>query len=76
MSEKRVGREMAMSIAKVIEVLAEGETLEGAMESAVSEAAKSVRNIRHLYVEGIQAKVEDDQIVKYRIDAKLTFVVD
>jgi hypothetical protein len=27
-------------------------------------------------VEGVQAIVEDDEVVKYRINAKLTFVVD
>jgi flavin-binding protein dodecin len=65
-----------MSIAKVIEVLAEGDSLEGAMRSAVTEAAETVRNIRHIYVEGIQAKVEDDEIVKFRVNAKVTFIVE
>jgi flavin-binding protein dodecin len=64
-----------MSIAKVIEVLAEGDSIEAAIESAVTEAAETVRGIKHVYVEGVQAIVEDNQVVKYRINAKLTFVV-
>jgi flavin-binding protein dodecin len=65
-----------MSVAKVIEVLAEGESIEDAVESAVSDAAKTVRHIKHVYVEGVQAIVEDNKVVKYRVNAKLTFVVE
>ena len=65
-----------MSIAKVIEVLAEGDSIEAAIESAVSEAAETVRGIKHVYVEGVQAIVEDNEVVKYRVNAKLTFVVE
>ena len=65
-----------MSIAKVIEVLAEGDSIEAAIESAVTEAADTVRGIKHVYVEGVQAIVEDDEVVKYRVNAKLTFVVE
>jgi flavin-binding protein dodecin len=65
-----------MSIAKVIEVLAEGDSIEAAIESAVTEAAETVRGIRHVYLEGVQAIVEDNKVVKYRVNAKLTFVVE
>ena len=65
-----------MSIAKVIEVLAEGDNIEAAVQSAVTEAADTVRGIKHVYVEGLQAIVEDDKVVKYRVNAKLTFVVE
>ena len=65
-----------MSIAKVIEVLAEGDSIEAAIQSAVTEAAETVRGIRHVYVEGVQSIVEDDEVVKYRVNAKLTFVVE
>ena len=65
-----------MSIAKVIEVLAEGDSIEAAIQSAVSEAAKTVRGIKHVYVEGVQAIVEDNEVVKYRVNAKLTFIIE
>jgi flavin-binding protein dodecin len=65
-----------MSIAKVIEVLAEGDSIEAAIESAVSDATDTVRGIKHVYVEGVQAIVEDNKVVKYRVNAKLTFVVE
>jgi flavin-binding protein dodecin len=69
------GREN-MAIAKVIEVLAEGSSIEQAVQAAVSEAAETVRGIKHVYIQTVQAVVEDDQVVKYRVNAKLTFVVE
>ena len=65
-----------MSIAKVIEVLAEGDSIEAAVESAVQEASQSVRGIRHVYVNDIQALIEDNKVTKYRLNAKVTFVVN
>lgn len=64
-----------MSIVKVIEVLAEGKTIEEAMESAVKEASETVRDIKSLYLENLQAIVEDGKIVKYRVNGKISFVV-
>jgi len=65
-----------MSIAKVIEVLAEGDSIEAAVESAVSGASKTVKHIRSAYVNDIQAIVRDQGVIKYRVNVKLTFVVD
>lgn len=66
-----------MAIVKVIEVLAQSEvSWEDAARVAVEEASKSVRNIKSLYIEEMQAKVEDDRIVEYRINAKVSFVIE
>lgn len=65
-----------MSVAKVIEILAEGESLESAVESAVAEASKSIKNIKHVYVKDFQAHVENNRISHYRVNTKVTFVVD
>ena len=66
-----------MAIVKVVEVIAESKkSWEAAAEAAVKEASKTVRNIKHLYVEGQQAIVEDEKIVKYRVNAKVSFLVD
>ena len=65
-----------MSLAKVIEIIAEGKTIEGAIEAAVKEASDTVRNIKHVYVEGIQALIDDTKVTKYRVNVKVTFVVD
>ncbi len=65
-----------MSLAKVIEVIAEGETMEEAVENAVSQAAKSVHNIKSVYCENIQGIVSNNQIEAYRVNAKITFVLE
>lgn len=64
-----------MSLAKVIEVMGEGETMEGAIQNVVREASKTIDNIKSVYVENIQAIVEDNTVSKYRIDAKVTFII-
>ena len=65
-----------MSTAKVIEVLSDGNSIENALENALRDASKSVKNIKGLYVKDIQANVENNAITSYRINAKVTFVVE
>ena len=66
-----------MSLVKVVEVIAESKKgWEEAAENAVKQASKTVRNIQHLYVEGLQAIVADEKIVKYRLNAKISFVLE
>jgi flavin-binding protein dodecin len=64
-----------MSLAKVIEVMGEGETMEGAIQNIVKEASRTVDNIKSVYVENVQAIVDDNSVSKYRIDAKVTFII-
>ena len=64
-----------MSIAKVIEVIAEGRTIEEAMQSALKEASKTITNIRQIDIDHIHAKVENGKIIKYRVDARVSFLV-
>ena len=65
-----------MSIAKVIEVIAEGDSVEDAIENAAKEASKSLKNVRSVYAEGIQALVDDGKVKSYRVNCKVTFVID
>jgi flavin-binding protein dodecin len=64
-----------MSVVKVIELLAEGKTMEDAVESALAEASKTIRNIKSLYIEEIQAIVENSKVSKYRLNVKVSFIV-
>lgn len=65
-----------MSLAKVIEVIAEGKTMEEAVENAVKIASKTIHNIRSVYVENITGVVESEKVVRYRLNAKITFILD
>lgn len=65
-----------MGIVKVIEVLATSEkSFEEATRNAVKEAAKSVKNIRSVYVKDMNAKVKDNEVVSYGVLAKISFEV-
>lgn len=66
-----------MSLVKVIEVLAESDkSWEDAARLAVREASSSVRNIKSVYIKDFQATVSDNQIVNYRVNAKISFAID
>lgn len=66
-----------MAVAKVIEIMAESDiSWEEATKDAVKEASKTVKNIQSVYIEGFQAVVVDNKIDKYRVDAKITFIVE
>lgn len=65
-----------MSVAKVIEITAESpESWEAAAQKAVSEASKTIDNIKSLYVKDMIAVTEGGRISKYRIIAKVTFML-
>jgi hypothetical protein len=62
---------------KVIEVLAESEkSWEDAAAQAVQTAAKTLKNIRSIYIENFEAKVQANKVVRYRINAKISFVLE
>jgi len=64
-----------MTVAKVIEIICEGKTIEDALNAGLAEAAKSVKNIRHVDIEHIHANVKDNKIDSYRVITKVSFVV-
>ena len=66
-----------MSIVKVIEVLAQSEeSWEAAAKAALAQASKSVENIQSIYIREFQAIVENNQIARYRVNAKISFLVE
>ena len=66
-----------MSIAKVIEISSEStQSFEDAIQEGIRKASKSVHNIKGAWVKEQQVKVEDGEVVAYRVDLKLTFVLD
>lgn len=62
---------------KVIELMANSEkSWEDAVKNAVKTAAKSVQNIRSVYVKDHTANVSGDTITDYRVIVKVTFEVN
>ena len=66
-----------MSVSKVIEILAHSpESWEDAAQKAVDEAAKSVKNIKTVWITDKSCKVENNKIVEYWVRAKISFTVE
>jgi flavin-binding protein dodecin len=66
-----------MSIAKVIEITAESQkSFEDAIQQGISSAADTLHNIRSAWVKEQQVVVRDNKIQTYRVDLKVTFVLD
>ncbi|HXZ95999.1 MAG TPA: dodecin family protein [Burkholderiales bacterium] len=62
---------------KVIEVLAESnKSWEDAAVNAVMRAGKTLSGIKSIYIKDFEAKVENNKIVQYRINAKITFMLE
>lgn len=65
-----------MAILKVIEVLAEStKSWEDATKTAISEAGKTVKNIKSAYLQDQSVTIEKNKIVKYRVTLKVSFAV-
>jgi len=66
-----------MSVAKVIELTAESnESFEDAIRKGVAKAGETVRNIRGAWVKEQQVVVDGGEITAFRVDLKVTFVLD
>ena len=66
-----------MPVAKIVELI--GSSPKGwdeAVRNAVSEAAKTIRNIKGVNVKRYTTRVEGNKIVEYRAVVKIAFVVD
>jgi dodecin len=64
-------------IVKVIEAIASSEvSIEDAIQKAVTEVSKTVRNVDSVYVKDIKAHVRDGKVTTYGVICKLSFRVD
>lgn len=66
-----------MTMLKVIEVLAQSDkSWEDAAQNAVKVASESVRDIKSIYIKNMEATVEGNAITEYRINAKVSFLLE
>ena len=49
---------------------------DAAASVAVSKASETVRNIKSVYIKEMNAAVSDGKITSYRVNAKITFLLD
>jgi flavin-binding protein dodecin len=62
---------------KVIEVLAESnKSWEDAATNAIARASKTLSGIKSIYIKDFEAKVDNNKITQYRINAKISFMLE
>ncbi len=66
-----------VTVVKIIELMGSSEkSWEDAIQEAVREAAKTVKNIVGVDVRGIKADIENDKIGRYKAHVKIAFIVE
>jgi dodecin len=66
-----------MSIVRSIEVIAQSPNgFDDACRQAVAEAGKTVRGIRSFWIKNAECVVEHDRITMYRVNGKISFLVE
>lgn len=66
-----------MSVAKVIEITAQSsESFEDAIKQGITKAKETVRNMSGAWVKEQSVALRDGEIVAYRVDLKVTFLLD
>jgi len=66
-----------MTVAKVTEISAESpKSFEDAIQQGLDRASKTLHGIKGAWVKEQKVKVEDGKIVSFRVDLKVTFVLD
>jgi flavin-binding protein dodecin len=66
-----------MTVVKIIELI--GSSTIGwseAAQNAVTEAAKTIKNVKGVHVKRCTAKVKDNKIVEYNANVKIAFIVE
>ena len=64
-------------IVKVLEVIAESDkSFADAAQQAVREAGQSVRSMKSIWIDNFSGVIEGDRIVEFRVNAKISFVVE
>ena len=66
-----------MSIARVTEISSTStKSFEDAIQSAVTRATETLRNVRSAWVKEQQIKIDNGTIVEYQVNLMITFVLD
>ncbi|WP_084420539.1 dodecin family protein [Henriciella litoralis] len=65
-----------MSVARVTEITAKGKSIDDCMEQGVKRASETLKNVEHVWVSDIKARVKDGKIDDYYVTMKVTFVLE
>ena len=66
-----------MSIARITEISSTStKSFEDAIQSAVTRATNTLRNVRSAWVKEQQIKIDNGKIAEYQVNLMITFVLD
>ena len=66
-----------MSVARVTEIISSSETsFYDAVQQGVARAVKTLKNVRSAWVQDQKVHVENGKIASYRVNLKVTFVLE
>lgn len=66
-----------MTVAKIIEISSDSElSFEDAISKGIAKASESVHGIKGAWIKEQKVTIENGQVVNYRVDMKLTFIMD
>jgi flavin-binding protein dodecin len=66
-----------MSIARITEISSTSvKSFEDAIQSGVTRATQTLRNVRSAWVKEQQIRVDDDRIVEYQVNLMITFILE
>lgn len=66
-----------MTVAKVVEITSESsENFEDAIKRGIARAEKSLKNVRGAWVAEQKVVVENGQVTSYRVNLRVSFVLD
>ena len=65
------------TVVKVIEVIAQSDkSFDDAAQNAVREVAKTVQNIKSIWIDNLTGTVDGNRITEYSVNAKVSFLVE
>lgn len=66
-----------MAVARVTEITAaSSKSFEDAMTTGLARANKTLRNVKGAWIQGQKVTVEKGKVVEYRVNMKVTFVLE
>lgn len=66
-----------MSVVKIVHLVGQSpESFAKAADEAVSEAARTIRNIKSFEIDNLSGEVSGGKVAMYRASVKIAFVVD
>ena len=66
-----------MAVARVTEITAASpKSFQDAMETGLARAHKTLRNVKGAWIQGQKVTVQKGKVVEYRVNMKVTFVLE